>query len=433
MEKEGRKVRYFVKLVESVGKKVVPTTELYKIIKDTDKEFGYSSNYDGRCTNVTAEFIQVLGDKLEVVVDNGTKAPGRMIPRWFSIKGSVEEAKKDVILYFNKKEAERVRKMKSSETKHKGATKPFIKRFWKFLIAVKKEGTDIMTFQRMKELSGLSIFNNNTIEAWKASLKTVGIDFEFVVKSGGGNKVQLIGLNNTIIQTAEVLEKAFPGETFDSKEVLGLGKMKRINPAPTSFTKIEVVEREKPKSEKETEEAGIMFAVGGVIKSNGGTRVDIDVLVRCLRDAFKINTSKNEVTTVLKKREDLFDIIGFGQSVKLINNDASWAEIKMKYGPQNFKKDFLVRLGMSLEEIKTRVPEMEVELISKISEFDGIYRIIYDYSAHHKKQLVRLYRTFRQNDKILDDKVLEDLLRREIEVIDGRSYKDDLKYNIENI
>lgn len=427
--KKEEKIQYFTRLVEKMGEKVIPTKDLYRIIEETDKELGKSvKECRQRFSIITNKLIQVLGDKLEVVEGEGKKQ-GRYSPKWFSLKTNGEEGinniKSDIISYFKREEVFATKRLEKARESKKGRkTKiSFLKRLWNILVKVKKERLEIVSFQKLKEVGDLAVVNTEVLKNWKESLKKAGINLDFrIIKDDRHSKIQFINLSNTIIQMAEVMKKAFPKEEeIDVKSVLGLGK--KLHTSINSS-----MEDEKQNADK----AYIIYAIGGILKAQVSHRVELDVMTSCLRKGFNISTTKAEVVEISKSNKEFFEINNYNQSIRLVNENV-WSEIKEQFGPQNFKRQFLVRLGMSLEEVKEKVPEMEVELISKINEYDGIYKIVYNRTVHHKKELVKLFRSFRQNDKILDDEALVGLLEKEIEMIDGRSYKDDLAYNIENI
>lgn len=426
--KKEEKIQYFTRLVEKMGEKVIPTKDLYRIIEETDKELGKSvKECRQRFSIITNKLIQVLGDKLEVVEGEGKKR-GRYSPKWFSLKTNGEEGinniKSDIISYFKREEVFAEKRLEKARESKKGRkTKiTFLKRIWNILVKVKTERLEIISFQKLKEVGGLAAVNAGILENWKEAMKKSGINLDFrIIKDDCHSKVQFINLNNTIIQMAETMKKAFPKEEIDVKSILGLGK-KLHTPIST----------EDEKQEKNAYEAYIIYAIGGILRTHVTSRVELDIVTSCLRKGFNISTTKTEIVEISRKNKEFFEINNYNQSIRLINENV-WPEIKKRFGPQNFKRHFLVRLGMSLEEVKERVPEMEVELISKINEYDGIYKVVYNRTVHHKKELVKLFRSFRQNDKILDDEALVGLLEKEIEIIDGRSYKDDLAYNIENI
>lgn len=426
--KKEEKIQYFTRLVEKMGEKVIPTKDLYRIIEETDKELGKSvKECRQRFSIITNKLIQVLGDKLEIVEGEGKKQ-GRYSPKWFSLKTNGEEGinniKSDIISYFKREEIFATKRLEKARESKKGRkTKiSFLKRLWNILVKVKKERLEVVSFQKLKEVGGLAAVNAEVLKNWKESLKKAGINLDFrIIKDDRHSKVQFINLSNTIIQMAEAMKKAFPKEEIDVKSVLGLGK--KLHTSINSS-----MEDEKQNADK----AYIIYAIGGILKAQVSHRVELDVMTSCLRKGFNISTTKAEVIEISRSNKEFFEINSYNQSIRLVNENV-WSEIKEQFGPQNFKRQFLVRLGMSLEEVKEKVPEMEVELISKINEYDGIYKIVYNRTVHHKKELVKLFRSFRQNDKILDDEALVGLLEKEIEMIDGRSYKDDLAYNIENI
>ena len=429
--KKEEKIQYFTRLVEKMGEKVIPTKDLYRIIEETDKELGKSvKECRQRFSIITNKLIQVLGDKLEVVEGEGEKR-GRYSPKWFSLKTNGEEGinniKSDIISYFKREEVFATKRLEKARESKKGRkTKiTFLKRLWNILVKVKKERLEIVSFQKLKEVGGLATVNAEVLKNWKESLKKAGINLDFrIIKDDRHSKVQFINLSNTIIQMAEAMKKAFPKEEIDVKSVLGLGKK--------LHTSINSSMEDEKQNSNNADKAYMIYAIGGILKTQAAHRVELDVMASCLRKGFNISTTKAEIIEISRSNRELFEINNYNQSIRLVNENL-WPEIKKQFGPQNFKRQFLVRLGMSLEEVKERVPEMEVELVSKINEYDGIYKIVYNRTVHHKKELVKLFRSFRQNDKILDDEALVDLLEREIEVIDGRSYKDDLAYNIENI
>lgn len=437
------KIEYFTRVVEKIGQKVVPTSELYEIFVEVDKEMGIVKKDKSRCSKLTTELMEVLGEKdLEVVVDTKPIGePGRRIPRWFSLKikdiSELNIIKGDIIGYFEKKSMESRRKMKLASRKKKGTSKVLLKRIWNFLLKVRKEKSDEIPLERLREISGCKVFNSKTLSNWQNAKALKAEDVKIEVKISGSirdRKVKFVNLESTIFQMYKLMRLKFPDETFTWVDGGDTGR--KLIPIPPKPVESDV--RKVDNSSKRTtingdvNEAYVIYAAGGVIKENGGIRVYSDVLATRLREDFGISIVKKELISILKKEEKYFDILGYGDSVKL-KDDSCWVEIKDIYGPQNYFRNFLVRLGMSTEEILQVAPDLKVELVSRISDFDGIYKITYNRTMHHRKELVKLFRTFRQNDKILDDTDLENDLQREVDIIDARSHKDNFAYRIENL
>lgn len=442
MEKLEKEIKYFIRIVEKMKDRgEIPTSILNRIIKDTDKEFGVITVDKFRYFKITQQLEKVLGKNLSIRKDPSAKTRGRQafVRTYKLISENDEELdllKSDIVSYFKRSEVLKTgvggKDEGESKERKRRIKKSFLVKFWNLLSSLKKEE---YSFTEIKNICHLGTFNRQVMENWKSTLEKVGVDLNVVIIDSGHEKnVRFLNLKNTMAQTAKAMNRLFPENMVDVTKLLGMRSASKVTPATTTIVKekennsdIDIVSDHKTYSLNY-----IYYAAGGIIKLDESRKVEINSLLKYLREGFGVVTTKKDLLDLIRKAEKYFEILNHGDAIKLLNWK-SWEEIKEKFGPQNFKKELIVRLGMTEDEVKTLVQGPEVSLVSKISDNDGIYCIKYDMSISHRRVLIRLYRTFRGNDMILNDKKLEEELKKESIILEARSYKSDIAYNIENL
>ena len=227
---------------------------------------------------------------------------------------------------------------------------------------------------------------------WMNNLRKLEVDLEATI-TGEGKGLIINKLDNTLSQLLKAVkvhyseDKDLAKMLEDALNISGKVKMKpRIEKMPESFIEKkdskDASEKVFKESEEEFNKAYLIFALGGILTTSGVGRVDIDSLIKCLREQFGIIADKKDIKEVLKGVKEI-ETSDFGYSYSL--KPSNWESIKETYGPQNFHSHFIARIGMTKEEILEYLPDSKVELLSVISEREGIYKITYDSSMHTTK------------------------------------------------
>lgn len=178
--------------------------------------------------------------------------------------------------------------------------------------------------------------------------------------------------------------------------------------------------------------AYIKFAVGGILRSLDKLKETKD-LEENLKDYFGLEVDWREIILVLKTDHE-FTLVDGGRLAGLRNKDNSWKTIKAKYSPCNYRERLLMRISMSKNEVEKYFEGTDtiISVVSKISAEDNIYCIDINKSATSKRRLLRLVKSFRQRDKILDEEVETRVLNEMIDE-EERAYKFYCPLEIENL
>lgn len=309
----------------------------------------------------------------------------------------------------------------------------FIKTICKVLTKFKLSKKEILKYESIKIYGNLSTVTKKTITDWKISLNKLGITLSDDIIGNYGNRgIRIDNLDSILSKLIEVINTEYSDKGLSSY-VEEIKKVLNINNKVLVARTIKTPEI-KVEGDDDFERAYLIFSIAGILKSSEvegvRKRVEIDPLIKCLSQSFGISLIKKDLIGILKDVEEISSSNDHASFVLTDKN--SWTKIIQKYSPKNFHKTFLLRIGMSLDELEQRLPKLEIEDVSKISSNEGIYRIRYDRSLQTRRKLVNLYRSFRGKDKILDDISLDNLLREEIIKVDNRAYKT-LDYMIERI
>lgn len=413
MKKSEKVVEYYEKLVSSIGYGTICSTEeLYKIIDKLDKNGPIAVR-----SSVVNELINALGDEwLEVAVDETATKRGRMIPRLFSLRvkneKEMEDLKKVIQEKFSRSSAAKTRASSKTARKVRMPRRATVKKFYDLLVKVSHKGKDgLISF------SEISPVNKILLNAWLKSLKPFGLDFSsrIIITTDGVKKlVKFVGPKDMLLQLSSKAKEWF-GDDLGAKSVLGLDNKTLL----------------KQKSPIVEHSQDIVYSVAGVLKYHG-KYMEYDSLCRILSENFGLAVTKNDLKRVASEFSQFFDgTIRSNSAVLLKDADKNWLEINKKFGPKSSKITLIARIGMSLEEVQKF--NSTAEILSVITDTDAIYRLNYDKSIHSLKNLMRLYRTFRGSDKILNDDLLVERLEKEIVIIDSQAYSNNLAYQIETI
>lgn len=167
------------------------------------------------------------------------------------------------------------------------------------------------------------------------------------------------------------------------------------------------------------ETAYIRFAVAGILKSLR-SMVKVNKLTDQLKEYFGIEVDPRLLLVILKEDHE-FTLINGGEMIGL-RSDNSWDILKTKYSPKNYTVSILARINMTPEEVRSYFDNAEITVVSAIQKADNIYELVIDRSVHTRRQLLKLVKSFRGTDKILDKDMEERVLNYLIEEED-RSYK----------
>lgn len=177
------------------------------------------------------------------------------------------------------------------------------------------------------------------------------------------------------------------------------------------------------------ETAYIRFAVAGILKSLG-SMVKVNKLADQLKEYFGIEVDPRLLLVILKEDHE-FTLINGGEMTGL-RSDNSWDILKTKYSPKNYTVSILARINMTPEEVRSYFDDAEITVISAIQKADNIYELVIDRSVHTRRQLLKLVKSFRGTDKLLDKNMEERILNYLIEEED-RAYKFYCPLEIENM
>lgn len=436
-------------IIERMGKnKVIPTKELDVMVMQALKKSGLVFNGNSTADRLEKKLCIMLGDDIEVV-DNKKEGERTRAMKLFCLKAHSDEdlirLKKKIEKYFDngmhykRREATVVEdgKTKTITEAHLSyrPRKEYVRKIISILSEFKESREPLLEKNYLKEKMKTSSSNKVILTDWMNVFRKLKVDIEATVTEKG---ISINKLDNTLSQLLKAVrvhyseDKDLAKMLEDALNISGKVKMKpRIEKMPESFIEKkdkDASEKVFKESEEEFNKAYLIFALGGILTTSGVGRVEIDSLIKCLREQFGIITDKKDIKEVLKDVKEV-ETSDFGYSYSL--KPSNWESIRETYGPQNFHSHFIARIGMTKEEILEYLPDSKVELLSVISEREGIYKITYDRSMHTKKNLLRLYRTFRGEDMILDNMKLVNMLEREITIINGRIYRGDLRYGIE--
>ena len=139
----------------------------------------------------------------------------------------------------------------------------------------------------------------------------------------------------------------------------------------------------------------------GVIQANTKSIIDIENVCAVVRNWRYETISTKRAIELLREIEKQYpgsiEIGTGGRTVKL--KEAS--QLRSIFDPKNQKESILVRVGLSLEQMKTCFKNNDVKIESKISEFDNIYSIVIDKSYKCERDLISFYHKFRGTDQFL--------------------------------
>lgn len=407
---------------------LVSTKQAYQVLINSGVKQGIKEYSAKSAVKRTLEkYVSVLGDKwIEVVKDDSpSNDESKIRDRYvYSLKlrrgkeqNDLNTIKSTIKAYFslhvrgrNTKQIEKMcEEAKKGETKkigEKGPTRKVMEDIFTTLYHMFKRGTREMTFTEVREVikSGYYI-QDDIIQRWNKTLLKAKVVGEFkTFKQGSDSKRCYVKITSSPDVMMLALDQ-FYKETNEGAGLLEKIKGSIKNPGNIEKPGSNVIKAEKPEYKQvisfNREERYLIFSIGGICRDYGKA-IGLVELGKVLHDRFGINVGKNELIDLARREEEL-ELTSFKDAMILKDGKRSWEIIKSKYNPGDLKTEVLARIGMGIEEVKRYFPESI--LVSKITENDGIYKIVFDKSRRSWKNLVSLYRTFRGNDKILDEQV----------------------------
>ena len=451
----GRSLEWYQTVIRAIGTSIVNTNELSDILAKTDETLGYNDAYTVKKCIGLKNIQTILGEsKYDIVEDNSVKARGRSKGFLFSLKLDKDETIDDVIKYISEKfESEarnsyrREKKVLSDDTEEETKTEPskieiskeavgkHIPEHKTAVIGAKADGvisyptarkrksdrTNLYYLWKLvstlykRKVSSISLPYNFSLKAdgpitkmdlkdWIYSAKANGIKPDIVFNSTRGRNAKsyanFFNLQNLILTLSEKGKDL--GLVFDTKKVLNY---KPLNEA-----------REEARKEVPTltpQERDIVWIVAATIKECGKPQ-DIEDLCKLLRDEYDKSCLRRDLESILKKTPEIY-VSNTGFSLVSLNKpligDDVWEVILKKYSPATQHHQVLARISMSLEELQQFFPMSEV--VSRISDSEAIYKIVYDDSESSKLSLLVLVLGFRGTDMLLDPE-LEKMIKNEL-------------------
>lgn len=427
IEKNGTKNQLiYFNLVDFIGKDVRGTLDVYKFLDNQAEKLGISqaTMYTTRA-KLMARFERIVKKWLDVAEDG---KQGMIKKRLYSFKltkgreyEDLNRIKSDIksftLLHIKGRSSSKIGNMIEEAKKGKKVVEKteravsiqpsVIEKITKVISKMGENQT--MSFVTIAEVLGIKYgFQKLMVDSWNKSLLRIKSPGYFkVFKSFKNSKECLIKLEGANTSTMLALLNQHYKKNTGKSIITGDN-----NNTNTQLKKsVESMEKISPAiSEINSADSYTLYAIGGILRSNDGKAINYVDLCKILREKFAINTCKAEIEKLVKNEKEI-EIVSFGQSLKLLTVN-SWKVLREKYSPFELEGHTLVRLGMSLEEVREYFPK--TELVSKISDTDGIYKLVYSRSRSDWRTLIGLFRTFRGSDKLLDE-VLEFRLKLEVE------------------
>lgn len=432
MKKELKKFRdaqYYCfvldKWYESIPstKNVLKRSDVFNILTQANVFFGFEGN------KYTSYAIL---EKLEHILGTYIEKTDNRVSTLYSLKledGGIDEMKAKIVEHFNLKYKRKAEVKKAPIACNKIERKYTIKKstlencykILNWMVENKKNSIE------RKDILNLLNFQNiqvSQVDSWTTSIEKYNgtiVDLTYIATKGKKDNRSFIKSNNPgnslllIIKLGNDLYNMFPNNKFSNKPVY----VKKEQSKNINFGDEKISNHDLSK---------LIYAVAGIIYENNYRSVDINDICSNLAKKFDIKVTKKEIISILKDYPREFDLIEHGDRIRL-NDNSFWEEIKREHGPKNFTKEVLVRLTFDLKTVQTYFSNAKI--VSKISEYDAIFKITYNESVSDLINWIELYKKFRENDKILNDEELEQTINREIERINALAFSDSLRYKLE--
>jgi len=451
-----RENEYYKTVVTLMGTSTIRTTdEMYRYINSAEMKFGGDiEKLLPIRSSVLATFLSLLSGKVKIEEDPVAKKIGRLIPKLYTLKITVDEACNIIDEYYE--HSERV-------IRNQVENKPQLKIIGKINLnnagqPVKKEVPVINKPNEVKSRTSLEILRSilssmmirhstelNFIELRsilkedsyvisKAGLEKLFKDVESSLKvelpyeiggNGGRSGYSLIirdPKNYMFLTTKKKPEQEKQPEKKAELYIPVTAKTKQAGEKPVVKIEQPIPDRIRLNDEKSLDKRDLLFIIAGIVED----KADIFDICKTLSGKYKVSIDKLHLIDLVKSEKD-FSInqnqIGF------TTKDSREAILK-KYAPDNIQKHVYARVGMSLEEIQKFIPK--VEICSQISQCDNIYKITISESQHDFSMLLKLYQTFRGQDTIIGNSELVSELELQLKVKNGLWNGSNHRYQLEN-
>ena len=402
--KTKRNQEYFRTLVGKIGEDIKSTSEVYELIGETDAEFGLSCPKN-LLSVVMTKFCDILGDSISIVDDTDVRRRGRGVPKLYQINVDAALARIDSM-------------PKHEEAAPKSIARQAKKPKEEKIFDHKQLCEDLYDkLERAYDLEDQTIyFKQSTMKRLMESRMDTVIfaDWSAAKKDGVLVFRSRKDLKNSIISLDSLVKDKYEKD---------LG-------ACAKFNIVKVTRRDAAVSKELTklDQDYITYIIMKLILHEKHA-LDISVISKVLREHFGISMDRLTIIDLVKTVESL-SISQDKQSIAFKDRNEVENAIR-NYSPENNKEKIYARISMSLNEVLSYVPC--ANLVSKISESDGIYEIEIDRSFTSRARLLKLYRTFRGTDMILGSEDLVDYLNVQIAKADGLYKNDSFLYKLETM
>lgn len=380
-----RGLRFFESLIGRMETSEFKTTDLYRWIEETNAEFGLTTEHTAM-PSIVKRLVSLIDGAVEISIDTEYKGRGR--------KPSIFRVNRDLALQLLNKDQGNGIKAANPVLEKKLESKSGKKRIYKSFYGILENTYNTkelvvrnLSPEFMKDLDDtkicimldrLAMFN----------LETCQISFR---------------CRNDIRDSMILLDRSY-------KDLYGaeLGACARFKMIPA--------QQSKP---KETDPDYINYIVYRALLHDG--KLDIPSVLKLLRGLGYL-LDQRELVGILNKSS--FQMTNHGELV-LARDGAP-----VVYDPKTKVTIIHARIGMTLDEVRKFIPDSN--LVSKITETDGIYSLSVNQSFESMEKLVKLFRTFRGNDMIIGNDDLVSNLKIQVLKQEGLYRRDSILFRLEN-
>ena len=311
---------YYASIVSKMGGSIWSTNEIYKLIEETDTEFGFKTPKN-LLSCYTEKLCGLLGENISVVDDTTVKRRGR---GGCSKLFQINDLSAAMAMLKNQQTlpvAEKAKVVVKTRGKRVVDLETLLRQLYKQL-EVAYETNDFVIKLTPAEMKCLL---QNHIESilfadWSRKKKNI-------ISFGGQRDVK----NNMLSLDSYMKEK------FN----VDLG-------ACTKFNVVKVTTRERKALTKEDEDQ-ILYVIGKLL-CHEKRPIDIFAIIRTLREHLGISIDRQDLANLVKSEE----LLSVSQDKTTVGSktNADMEIIFQKYSPKKHKERIFVRLGMTLEEVQ---------------------------------------------------------------------------------
>jgi len=441
MEKLKRNSEYYKSIVSQMGTSIRSTDEMYRFINNTEVKFGGDiEKITPIRSSILDTLVRLLDKNVEITEDNEAKRIGRLQPRLFLLKSSVDETCKIIDEYYDhsntiiENKTERLVSPKiigkiNLDSMNKGQDKPIerfdhVKVLQNILTTMMIKHVNEMSFKDLRNVvkTDLIISKSSITHIISSTEKDLNTSISYEFTGGGRAGYNLVFKNAK--ETMMIISKLVSAKNTAAKTDKEIKKPESVY-IPVVKQKIEEKVPDTVREiDKSIDERDLLFIISGIMDKKANNLFD---LCKTLRDKFKISVSNKQIIDIVKQEKEITVV----QSQYLSFTSAESKEVLMrKYNPQNESMTIYARIGMSLEELQNFMPN--AKLFSSISQCDNIYEITLNKSQHDFSKLLKLYQTFRGNDVIIGNHELVSKLNLQLKVKNGLWNGANDRYQLEN-